>query len=380
MAAPAPKAKGTDMKLNTRAMSSQYLVWAKLHSSARYNLATSGMMNFPLSALAVSIEDLEINGSGVYGYAPLQERLARKCDVATECIVAAFGTSMANLLALAAVITPGDDVLIERPGYGPIVEVASWLGANILRFDRRPENRFQIDPDELRRHLTAKTSLIVLSNLHNPSGAFTEEVTLVEIGNLAASIGAWVLVDEVYLDFVLEQTVRSSFHLGDHFIATNSLTKVYGLNGLRCGWILANSDLARRLWKLTDLFFNTPVHPGELLSVIALDHLELIGGRAKRLLHANHLALDAFLDGRSDLDVFRSKWGTVIFPKLRHGSVTEFCKLLRTKYETTVVPGQFFEMPEHFRVGIGGDPEMTTKALEQLSEALDEFGGQTHNR
>ncbi len=364
------------MNLNTRAMESKYLAWAKLHSTARYNLATSGIMNLPLSALNVSIEDLEINGPGVYGYAPLQERLARKCDVATECIVAANGTSMANYLAMAAVITPGDDVLIERPAYGPVVEVASWLGANILRFDRLPENGFQIDPDEMRRQLTAKTSLIVLSNLHNPSGAFTEETTLVEIGNLAARMGAWVLVDEVYLDLVFDHAVRSSFQLGGHFIVTNSLTKAYGLNGLRCGWILANPGLAGRIWKLVDLFYNSPVHPAELLSVIALDHLELIGRRANRLLHANRLALDAFLDGRSDLDVFRSKWGTITFPKLRHGSVTEFCELLRAKYETTIVPGHFFNMPEHFRIGIGGDPEMTTKGLEQLSEALNEFGGQ----
>jgi len=376
MALPEPKTKDTDMNLSARATGSKYLAWAKLHSSARYNLATSGILNFPLSALPVSIEDLEINGPGVYGYAPLQQRLAKKYDVATECIVAAYGTSMANHLAMAAVIKPGDDVLIERPGYGPIVEVASWLGANIVRFDRRPENRFQIDPDEIRRHLTPKTSLIVLTNLHNPSGAFTEETTLVAIGNLAANTGAWVLVDEVYLDLVFDQPVRSSFHLGDHFIVTNSLTKAYGLNGLRCGWILANRDLAGRIWKLTDLFFNTPVHPGELLSVIALDHLDLIGRRAKQLLHSNRLALDTVLDGRGDLEVFRPKWGTVTFPKLIRGSVTDFCKLLRTRYETTIVPGLFFEMPEHFRVGIGGDPEMTTQGLERFSEALDEFGSQ----
>jgi aspartate/methionine/tyrosine aminotransferase len=132
-----------------------------------------------------------------------------------------------------------------------------------------------------------------------------------------------VLVDEVYLYLVFDPSVRSSFHLGDHFIATNSLTKAYGLNGLRCGWILANRDLAGRIWKLADLFFSSPVHPRKLLSVIALDHLELIGMRAKRLLHANHLALDAFLDGRSDLDVFRSKWGTVIFPKLSETFVVD---------------------------------------------------------
>src|ERR1700761_1523707 len=99
MALPEPKTKDTDMNLNARATGSKYLAWAKLHSTARYNLATSGILNFPLSALPVSIEDLEINGPSVYGYAPLQQRLAKKYEVATECIVAAYGTSMDNHLA-----------------------------------------------------------------------------------------------------------------------------------------------------------------------------------------------------------------------------------------------------------------------------------------
>ena len=73
------------------------------------------------------------------------------------------------------------------------------------------------------------------------------------------------------------------------------------------------------------------------------------------------------------MEVFRSGNGTVTFPRLRQGSADNFCERLRSRYETSVVPGRFFEMPEHFRIGIGGDPEMTAKGLERLSEALDEF-------
>jgi hypothetical protein len=363
------------MNLNTRAMASQYLAWAKLHSQAKYNLASSGVLSYPLSSLPASIEDLEINGPTLYGYAPLQERIARKCGVATECVVATNGTAMANHLAMAALLAPGDDVLIERPGYGPMIEVASYLGTNILRFDRLAKDGFQIDPDEVRRQLTSKTRLIVLTNLHNPTGAFTDEKTLVELDKVAGGVGASALVDEVYLDMVSDPRVRSSFHLGGNFIVTNSLTKAYGLSGLRCGWILAEPKLAERMWRLNDLFGASPVHPGELLSVIALDHLDQIGERSKKLLHSNHRALDAFLDGRSDLDVFGPKWGTVAFPRLRHGSVTELSELLRAEYETSVVSGHFFDMPEHFRIGIGGDPEMFAKGLEQLAKALDQCQG-----
>ena len=360
------------MNFKARARASPYLEWAKLRSPTTYDLATSGVMNYPLSSLPVSIADPEVNGPPIYGYGPLQERLARKCGVKTECVVATNGTSMANHLVMAATLAAGDDVLIERPTYGPLLDVASYVGANVVRFDRRSGNDFQIDLEEIGSKLTAKTRLIVLSNLHNPSGALTEESTLIQLGEAAAKVGAWVLVDEVYLDMTFDRKVRSCFHLGG-FIVTSSLTKTYGLNGLRCGWIVAPPAMAERIWRLSDLFGNTAVHPGELLSVIALDHLNEISERARSLLQVNRSALDHFLDARSDFEVFRPQSGTVIFPKLKHGSVDEFCRMLRFNYDTSVVPGRFFEMSEHFRVGIGGDPEMTAKGLMQLSNALDEY-------
>jgi len=356
-----------------RAVASSYLEWAKLCSAATYNLATSGMMGYPLAELNVSIEDLEINGRTVYGYAPLQERLAAKCGVTPECVVAAAGTAMSNHLAMAALIEPGDDVLIEQPTYGPILEAASYLGANIRRFARRAENDFQIDPEELQQNITAKTRLICLTNLHNPSGALIEEETLLRVGEIAARAGAHVLVDEVYLDMVWDGGIRSSFHLSDRFVVTTSLTKAYGLSGLRCGWILARPELARRMWRLNDLFGATPVHPGELLSVKALDQLDKIAARARRILESNRAALDSFFRGRANLSGFRSSWGTVVFPKLTRGSVEDFCHALRSRYETSVVPGRFFEMPDHFRIGLGGDPAMTAEGLRRLSSALEEY-------
>jgi aspartate/methionine/tyrosine aminotransferase len=111
----------------------------------------------------------------------------------------------------------------------------------------------------------------------------TSDDVLREIGDLARSVGARVLVDEVYLDAVYENTPRTSYHLGREFVVTNSLTKVYGLSGLRCGWIVAEPDLARRMWRLNDLFGSIPAHPAERLSVIALENLDRIRERARRI-------------------------------------------------------------------------------------------------
>lgn len=358
---------------NRREIRSTYLEWAKLRSSAKYNLATSGLDGFPLAKLRVKIEDLEISAPGSYGYPPLQERLAKRSGVPVECVVAATGTSMANHLAMAALLDPGDEVLIEQPAYEPLLAVAEYLGAKIRRFPRRFEAGFQLDPREIERAMAPRTRLVVVTNLHNPTGARATDSTLRLIGEIAQSRGAYVLVDEVYLEACFDPAARTSFHLGPNFIVTSSLTKAFGLSGLRCGWIFAPAALAERMWRLNDLFGVIPAHPAELLSVIALDNLSEITAYARGRLDANRPVLTRFLNSRKDLVAIRPEAGTVAFPQFAGGRVDALCQLLRDKYETSVVPGRFFELPDHFRIGIGGKTELLEEGLKRLGQALDEM-------
>ena len=137
------------------------------------------------------------------------------------------------------------------------------------------------------------------------------------MGEIAREAGCKVLVDEVYREAVFDNTPRSAFHLGPEFVVTSSLTKVYGLSGLRCGWILAEPELARALWRLNDLFGVNAPHAVERLAVIALQDLGAIRERARRLLTANRPLLRGFLESREDLEVVRAPWGTTVFPRLR---------------------------------------------------------------
>jgi aspartate/methionine/tyrosine aminotransferase len=346
--------------------------WAKTSSSAKFNLATSGLGNLKLRELRVSLDDLEITEGG-YGYQPLIQAIANRYRVAEESVVSAAGTTFANHLAVAALIKPGDEVLVEQPAYEPLLAVIRYLGARVKRFSRKFENGFQISPAELESLVTRNTRLIVITNLHNPSGVLIDPATMKRIGEIAGRVGARVLVDEVYMETLFEESPRTDFHLGNEFVVTSSLTKAFGLSGLRCGWILAEPELARRMWLLNDLFASTAVHAGERLSVIAMQQLAEIGQRAKQLLDRNRRILNEFLDTRDDLEVIRPEFGTVMFPRVRQDSSDGLCELLREKYETTVVPGRFFEMPAHFRVGIAGDTETMKTGLENLGEALDEI-------
>src|SRR5215218_2269447 len=351
-------------------VSSSYMYWAKTSSVAKYNLATSGLGNLKLRELRVSLDDLEITDGG-YGYQPLIRSIGERYRVAAESIVTAAGTTFANHLAMAALIKPGDEVLFEHPAYEPMLAAARYLGAKVKRFSRTFENGFGILPEEFETLASHSTRLIVLTNLHNPSGVLIDDATLKRIGEIARRVGARVLVDEVYIETLFEESPRTSFHLGNEFVVTSSLTKAFGLSGLRCGWIFAEPELATRMWLLNDLFASTAVHAGERLSVIAMQQLGEIGGRAKQLLDRNRRLLNDFLDGREDLEVVRPEFGTVMFPRLQTGSAEEFCRVLREKYETSVVPGSFFEMPDHFRIGIAGDSETLEAGLERLGQALE---------
>jgi aspartate/methionine/tyrosine aminotransferase len=155
-------------------------------------------------------------------------------------------------------------------------------------------------------------------------------------------------------------------------VVTNSLTKAYGLSGLRCGWILAEPELARRIWRINDVYGATPVHAAELLSVIALDNLPKIAARAQSLMQTNRVLLSRFLDSCTDLEVVRPEFGTVAFPRVRRGTVENLFSLLRDKYEASFVPGSFFAAPQHLRIGVGGETAQVREGLDRLSRALQE--------
>ena len=353
---------------------SPYMEWAKLRSVAKYNLATSGVASFPLSGLGVTIDQLEINGPSIYGYEPLLQAIAQRYRVAQDCVVSAVGTSLANYLALAATTEPGDEIMVEQPTYELILSTAKYLGLEIRRFPRRAENNFDIDLAEVERNLTPRTRVIAICNLHNPSGALAPDTTLREVGKLAARVGARVLVDEVYREMLFESAPASAFHIDpERFIVTNSLTKAYGLSGLRCGWVLASPELARRMFRINDLHGATFAHPAELLSVVALEKLPQIAAQMKSMLDTNRRLLRDFLLGRDDLDYFWPEYGTIVFPRLKSGEVAPLCDILRHEFETTVVPGSFFESPNSFRIGVGTPTDSVREALQQLGLGLDRY-------
>jgi aspartate/methionine/tyrosine aminotransferase len=353
-------------------MQSEYMHWAKFKRPVRYALTGSEVPHFRMDSLPISIADLDLDGASHPRYLPLRQAIAARYGVSTEQVVAADGTSMANFLAMATLISPGEEVLVEYPTYELLLGAASFLGAQIRRFERKAADGFRIDPDQVASMLSERTRLIVLTNLHNPSSALAQAEELRAVGELAAGVGARVLIDEVYLDSAVPPR-PSAVHLGPEFVCTNSLTKVYGLSGLRCGWILAEPELAERMWRLNDLFGVNQAHPAERLGCMAFEHIDEVIGDNPAMLARNRERWNEFASARDSIECMSTDHGITTFPRWRGGDTERLDAHLRERYDASVVPGRWFEMPDHFRVGFGMPTEEFEEALNRLGSALDDL-------
>jgi hypothetical protein len=357
----------------SRVMQSDYMDFAKFGADARFNLATSGIANADLTDLGLTWDDLALHGPNAGGYEPLVAKVAGRFAVDPASVVmAGGGCSFANHLALAALVQRGDEVLVETPTYELLTSILGHLQADVRSFERRLDDAWRLDPERVAAAITPKTRLVVLTNLHNPTSAFADDSTIDAIAAAAAKVGAMVFVDEVYRELMFHDgRAETSFRQDGNVIVTSSLTKAYGVTGLRCGWILAPAPLAQKMRRLNDLYGVHPPHIAERMAVVAFDRLHYLRARADALLAANRAAYRDILGGHLQLDQAVFDNGTTVFPRLLEGDGDAFFERLHSEFETSVVPGRFFGLQEHIRIGLGADAAMTRAGLERLAAALD---------
>ena len=358
----------------TRVMQSAYMDFAKFGADARFNLATSGAASVELADLGLAWDDLAQHGPNAGGYAPLVEKVAARFGVDRACVVMpGGGCSFANHLALAALVSPGDEVLVEWPSYELLPSILGYLQADVRRFERRLDEAWRLDPYRAAAAINPKTKLVVLTNLHNPTGALADDATIHAIAGAAAKVGAIVFVDEVYreLMFVDDEAAATSFRADGNIVVTSSLTKAYGVSGLRCGWILAPPTLAHHMRRLNDLYGVHPPHIAERMAVVAFDRLPRLRARATALIDAGRAAYKAVLGGHPKLSQTIFDQGTTVFPRLAEGDGDHFFQRLTEKFETSVVPGRFFGLTRHVRIGLAGDPHATRIGLGRVAAALE---------
>ena len=349
-----------------------YMQWSKGRPSPAFDLGVSSVAACTVEDLPGWQDAIELTGRNENGYEPLLEAVAARYGVGVDQVATATGASGANLLAFIALVRAGDDVLVERPAYDPLLALPALVGANLVRFERRPEQRFALDLAAVRAAMTPKTRLIVVTGPHNPSGASLSEATLRALGEVAGIVGAHVLVDEVYLDISPAPQRKPAACLGERFVSTSSLTKSYGLAGLRCGWCLASPEVTERIRRARDVVDAVGAFPAERLATLAFQHLDVLAARARAIVEPNLARTREALIARPEITWCEPDGGTVAFPRLRDVESSDaLAAHLLAAEKTMIVPGRFFEAPAHFRIGFGVKPDVLDGGLAAICRALD---------
>jgi aspartate/methionine/tyrosine aminotransferase len=355
-----------------------YVHWANTRAPARFDLAASNVLSCDISDLRGARDAIDLAGDNAEGYAPLVDAIGARYGVPAAGVTTAHGATGANFLVCAALLEPGDEVIVERPGYDALLGAPRLLGARTARFERDFATGFELDPERVRRALTPRTRLIVLTSPQNPTGVASGTDALDALGRIAEAHGAHVLVDEVYRDAVAapaphqQGVVRTTASLGDVFISTSSLTKSYGLSGLRCGWVLSSPAIAERLRHVRGVVGGSSSIVTDRLATLAFGQIDRLIARSRLLLDANGALIRAFLRSRPELEWIDPGGGTVVFPRIRNvADADTFVDRLFAAYDTAVVPGRFFEAPAHFRIGFGGTTDALRSGLQAIGAALD---------
>ena len=349
-----------------------YMHWAKTHERAAHDLTGSNLLACELADLPGARGALELSGPNDEGYAPLLEAIAGHYGTSADRVCTASGCSGANFLVIAALVRSGEEILVERPGYDPHVGAARLLGATVRRFDRTFDGGFALEPERVAHAVSDSTRLIVVTNPHNPSGVVAGREALEAVGRIAEDVGAKVLVDEVYLDTLVDRSVESACSLGPAFISTSSLTKAYGLSGLRGGWAVAEPGVVEAMRRVRDVVDAVGSFPSERLATLAFERLDSLLARARGILVPNMELLCAFVDASDKLEWVRPQGGAVGFPRIRGlDDCGAFVERLHSRHGVGVVPGAFFEAPAHFRVAVGGRREVLEQGLDAMGEGLD---------
>lgn len=353
-----------------------YLRWAKTRPRVAYDLAASGLQHVTTEELLGDVaakEAFDLGGPNDEGYAPLRAAIGARYGMSPESVTIANGAAGANFLACLGLLQPGDDALIEMPAYDPLMAAARAAGANVVHFPRSWDKGFALDPYAVRTALTRRTKLIVLSNAHNPSGALASREALAQVGVMAEATGALVLVDEVYAEAQHADVPPpiAAARLGDVFVTTSSLTKAYGLAGLRCGWVLASPRRSARIRETRDIVDGSGAFAPEQLAVRAFAKIDELRARARAILSANLSLVTIMAAAHPRLEWLAPAAGTTAFPRVTGvDDTTALVDRLIADYDTVVVPGRFFQAPQHIRISFGGRSDMLAEGLSRLDRAL----------
>jgi aspartate/methionine/tyrosine aminotransferase len=349
-----------------------HIAWARIQPARhRHSLAPSEVDPPDLEALGLpSRATLPRNADGLQ--AELERVLGATWSAPGGRVALTAGGSEANAIVFGALLERGDEVLVETPGYEPHREVPRLFDVAVRRFER-PVSGPGTLAAAVEASLGPATRMVVVTHLHNPSGIALSLADARALGELAERRGLWILCDEIFRD-ALDEPRGTVAALGPRWVATSSLTKIYGLGGLRLGWIAATADVLSRCVRVQNALSASPSVPSIALALALAPQLDTLRARTHRILATNHARWAALLRDDPPFGSPVRPLGTTawaLFPLAGGGDA--FAAFASRHGDLAVTPGRFFGDPRGIRVGLGGEPERFAPALDALRDALSAF-------
>ncbi|MFW9907584.1 MAG: aminotransferase class I/II-fold pyridoxal phosphate-dependent enzyme [Candidatus Thorarchaeota archaeon] len=342
-----------------------------------YDIGESGVKYLSVKDLNIDLNEVELRYGYHLGHPKLRSLIAAQYQsLSGENVAVTTGASEANFCIIAHLVGPDDHMIIEHPTYPSLYEVPRSLGRNHSLLRLKWEDRFKPDLKELQKMVKPNTRLVTLTHPNNPTGSQIDEETLLQAIEIAESNDFYLMVDETYRDLTFGQPPPLAATLSKNAISLTSMSKVYGLPGIRIGWAVADLPIVEGIRAVREQMTICNSSLGEAISLEVLKKREKLIKPIRKRMFENYAILKDWMNNQDWLEWIEPEGGVVAAPRFKTGGSTRrLCELLVQKYRTFVVPGYGLEMDEHFRLGYGGEKEELIHGLKMLQKALKEYKG-----
>ncbi len=370
----------------------------KIHTLFQYLLETTdaapeAIVGFSLSGSPVlgdylddldPNQSLDWNGRDFRGLPELRDHVLAQAGLNGICtpqdVLITAGAAEANYLAIMQLLQPGDEIVIETPGWPQAEVLAKAIGATVVKVTRRETDNWHLPLDRVADAVTDRTKMIFITNPNNPTGDLLTADEMRALVRVADKVGAWLLVDEVYAglewDGPRAPSVAGMYARG---ITTGSVSKALGLQGLRTGWLICpDPELVMDAVILRENSSEIMNIMGEVIAEVALrpDRYAASMDKARSEGAANLAQMNAWVDAQNGLSWVPPRAGLIGLAHLPDGIDSDaFAKvLLGEPYRTFLLPGSAYDQPNHIRLGVGGGASVNLgKGLDRVAQALRDW-------
>jgi aspartate/methionine/tyrosine aminotransferase len=360
---------------------------SKFENYVDFNLSESGVHPLTLRELMTlagrgvdELGEVLINYPQANGTPELRQTIAGLYPGAgVDNVLVTTGAAEANYLTIHTLLEPGDEMAVMAPNYQQVWGVAVNRGVKVTPFHLAEDRGWALDLDSLRRAVTPRTKLIAVCNPNNPTGRIMTPAEMDAVVAEAARVGAWLLADEVYGGAERESDVQTPSFYGryDKVIAIGSMSKAYGLPGLRTGWAVGPADTLDEMWARHEYITITTTMMSDKLTAIALSPAvrPKILARTRKFIREGYPILTKWATAHGNMfSVFPSQAAAIAFVRYNLPiNSTELTERLRKEKSVLIVPGDHFGLDHHLRISFGLEHGYLQGGLDRIHALMAEL-------